>query len=247
MLFSKTTTELSFRTEDDLKYVIDHLLNFTYPEKVSSKTSEFFCAYVYIVGCYKLNKLSLPIKIISRESPDFEVIYGSTNQLFGIEHTKATLQSFKIAESELKKHPEGSVIELCHYSPFEDIPKQESDKGIIHPDSHLEGVGWGDNQANQEWAEIMLNAIKSKTALLNKPHFNIKPNNVLFIEDDSPVDFVKDNDRAIPLLRCNYSQTCFEERTFDSVHILTNCTLIHDVFGECLKTSMKKKDLPNVS
>ncbi|MBN1973025.1 MAG: hypothetical protein JW787_05265 [Sedimentisphaerales bacterium] len=247
MLFDETTNDISIRTEDDLQEIVNHLRNFTFPEKTTSKIHEVFCAYIFIVGCYKMNRLQLPISITCRESPDFEYYHKSANHKIGIEHTRATQESFKIAESEFKKHPEGSLIELCHYSPFENIPKLESDKGIIHPNDDLKGVGWGDNQTEQEWAEIMLNAIRSKTGLLNKPHFEIRSKNVLFVEDDSPVDFVKDDEKAIPLLRHNYSQTCFKQRTFDSIHILTNCVFIYDVFGECLRTSMKKMDMPNGS
>ena len=226
---------MQFNHPNDLKEVVDHLKDFNFQGNDKSKIHEFFCIYIFLLGSFKLEKLHLPIKITSEESPDFTITDKNPNKEIGIEHTKATLESFKIAESELKKHPEGSLIELCYYSPFVKIPKKQSDIGIVHPKSQLKGNGWNGDQVEYEWAETMLNAIKRKVALLNKPHFEVKTTNVLFIEDDSPVDFVKHEDDAIKILKQKYNQTTFSEKyLFNNVHIFSNCTLIYDVFGECI-------------
>lgn len=193
-----------------------------------------------------MNRLPLPVRVISRESPDFTIIYENNHQEIGLEHTKATLESFKMAEAELKKYPEGSMIELCYYSPFVKIPKKQSNIGIVSPKGPLKGEGWNGDQAEQEWAEIMLNAIKRKTELLNEPHFEIQQRNALFIEDNSPVYFMKNENDAIQLLKQKHEQITFPNYTFDNVHIFSNCTLIYDVFGKCIKTSLRKKELPNI-
>ncbi len=244
MLFSEIITELKFNQASDLKMVVDHLKSFTFQEDDGSKIHEFFCLYIFLVGSFKLERLYLPIKIISRESPDFTVIYENQNREIGIEHTKATIESYKIAESELKKHPEGSVIELCHYSPFVKMSKKQSDVGIISPKSPLKGEGWSGNQVEYEWAETILNAIKKKVEVLNEPHFEVKANNALFIEDDSPVEFVKHEDDAIKVLKEKYIQVTFSEKyLFNNVHIFSNGTLIYDIFGECIKIGLRKKEL----
>ena len=133
MLFSETITELKLNQASDLKMVVDHLKGFTFQEDDGSKIHEFFCLYIFLVASFKLKKLSCPIKVTSRESPDFTIAYENQNKEIGLEHTKATLESFKIAESEAKKYPEGSFIELCYYSPFVKIPKKQSDIGIVSP------------------------------------------------------------------------------------------------------------------
>jgi len=247
MLFSDTITEIQFNQLSDLKGIIDHLKSFTFQENDKSKIHEFFCIYILLIGKFKLKKLYLPIKIVSGESPDFKIIDENLNKKIGVEHTMATLESFKMAESELDRHPDGSLIELCHYSPFVKIPKKQSGVGIVPPDSQLKGNGWSGDQVEHEWAEIMLNAIKKKTELLNESHFGVEAFNVLFIEDDSPVDFVKHEDEAIRILKEKYNQATFSGRhRFDNVHIFSNCTLIYDVFGECVKTGLRKKELPSV-
>lgn len=247
MLFVKTITELKFNQASDLKMVIDHLKGFTFQEGDSSKIHEFFCLYIFLVGSFKLEKLAFPIKITSRESPDFTISYENQNKEIGLEHTRATLESFKIAESEAKKYPEGSFIELCRYSPFVKIPKKQSDIGIVSPEDSLKGEGWKGNQVEYEWAEIILNAIKKKIELLNQPPFEVKKENDLFIEDDSPVDFVKHEDDAIRILKQRHNQTNFSEKhIFAKVHIFSNCTLIYDVFGECIKVGLRKKELSSI-
>ncbi len=171
MLFSETIKEIGFNQESDLKIIVEHLKDFTFQEDDGSKIHEFFCLYIFLIGSFKLGKLFFPVKIISKESPDFAVIYKDQNKEIGLEHTKATLESFKIAESELKNHPEGSFLELCYYSPFVKIPKKQSDIGIVYPKEHLKGEGWNGDQVEHEWTEIILSAIKKKTQLLNEVHF----------------------------------------------------------------------------
>ncbi|MDD5069783.1 MAG: hypothetical protein PHV17_03555 [Candidatus Omnitrophica bacterium] len=93
----------------------------------------------------------------------------------------------------------------------------------------------------------ILNAIKRKTLLLNKTYFKPQEVNVLFIEDDSPVDFVKHEDKGIEILKKKYNPTFFSEQyCFNIVHIFSNCTFIYDIFGECIKTCLRKKELPNI-
>jgi len=162
------------------------------------------------------------------------------NKEIGIEHTRATVESYKIAESELKKYPKGSKIELSHYSPYRKLPKKKSGIGIIAPGDKLKGEGWHGDQAEQQWAETVLNSIKSKVRLLNEGHFRRKEENQLIIEDDSPDYFmIHEIDEAIDILKKKYNQTVFSEKSaFDKIHIFSNRTLIYDIFGEYLKANL---------
>jgi len=239
MLFSETTKEIMFNQPRDLKEVIEHLKGFKPQESDKSKIREEFCLYIFLIGCFKISKLPFPIKIISTESPDFILIETNKNKEIGIEHTRATLESYRIAVSELKKYPKGSKIEPCHYSPFTKIPKKKSDIGIIAPGDKLNGKGWNGDQAEQEWAETILNSIKSKARLLNESHFRRKEENQLIIEDDTPAYFMIHEDEAIDILKKKYSQTVFSEKsTFDKIHIFSNRTLIYDIFVECVKVNL---------
>jgi len=239
MLFSETTKEIMFNQPRDLKEVIEHLKGFKPQKGDKSKIREEFYLYRFLIGCFKISKLPFPIKIISTESPDFIFIETNKNEEIGIEHTRATLKSYKIAVSELKKYPKGSKIELSHYSPYRKLPKKESDSGIIAPGDKLKGKGWDGDQAEREWAEIILNSIERKMHLLNEGHFRRKEENQLIIEDDSPAYFMIRENEAIDMLKKKYNQTVFSEKSiFDKIHIFSNCTLIYDIFGECLKVNL---------
>ena len=133
MLFSETTKEIRFNQPRDLKEVIDHLTSFTFQKGDTSKVNENFCSYIFLIGRFKISKLPFPVKIISTEFPDFIFVETNENKEIGIEYTRATQESYKIAVSELKKYPQKSVIELCHYSPFVKLVKKKSDIGIIPP------------------------------------------------------------------------------------------------------------------
>lgn len=251
MLFSKEIKEIEFNQESDLKIIFDYLKGFEL-EQISddlindSKFHEYHCLYIFLVGSFKLKHLFFPLKITSRESPDF-IIYQGQNTQIGLEHTIATLESFKIALSNLRKYPEGSCIELCHYSPYKKTPKKQSDIGIILPGSSLKGEGWIGNQVERIWAEVMLNAIKKKVEILNKDHFEIKEQNILFIEDDSPVNSMKQENEAIQILKQQYNQTIFEGKyAFDKFCIFSLNTLIYDIFGKCIKISLRKAELPSI-
>ncbi len=239
MLFSETTKEIMFNQPRDLNEVIEHLKGFKPQEGDKSKIREEFYLYRFLIGCLKISKLPFPIKIISTESPDFILIETNKNKEIGIEHTRATQESYRLAVSELKKYPKGSKIELFHYSPFTKIPKKESDSGIIAPGDKLKGKGWHGDQAEQEWAETIFNSMKNKVRLLNEGHFRRKEENQLIIEDDSPAYFMIHENEAIDILKKKYNQTVFSEKsTFDKIHIFSNCTLIYDIFGECLKVNL---------
>ena len=240
MLFSETTKEIMFNQPRDLNEVIEHLKGFKPQEGDKSKIREEFYLYRFLIGCFKISKLPFPMKIISTESPDFIFIETNKRKEIGIEHTRATQEPYKIAVSELKKYPKGSKIEPCHYSRYRKLPKNESDSGIIAPGDKLKGKGWHGDEAEQEWAETILESVKSKVRLLNESHFRRKEENQLIIEDDSPAYFgIEDENEIIDILKKKYSQTVFsEEWAFDKIHIFSNRTLIYDIFGEYLKANL---------
>ncbi len=58
---------------------------------------------------------------------------------------------------------------------------------------------------------------------------------------------MKHEDDAIRLLKQKFNQEKFSvEHVFDNIHIFSNCTLIYDVFGECIKIGLRKKELPEL-
>ena len=100
MLFSDQNTEIILNQETDLKDIVNYLKGFRFQNSDSKEIHENFCLYIFLIGCFKISKLSFPVKIISRQSPDFTLIKLNKKKEIGIEHTRATLESYKIALSE---------------------------------------------------------------------------------------------------------------------------------------------------
>jgi len=243
MKFTEQNNEIVFSCESDLKEVVYFLQNFRFADSDNSNVHEIFSIYIYLVGLYKMAILKYPFKILKQEHPDFIV-----NSEIGIEHSQSTIGQYKIAYKELKKHPKGSSIELPFYSPFNPLSNKEADVGIIQPGQSLKSEGWTGYEVEEQWSEIILKTIKEKVSLLNKNHFLKQNQNELFIEDDSPIDWIKDENKAIEILKQKYETTNFNcPIMFNKIHIFSNENLIFDIFGKCTILNMKKKELPEIS
>jgi len=223
-----------FESKDDIKNLIPMMNSFMIYGKDSSQVNETFSSIVYLFSLGKLEKLVYPFALIKRESPDFSILCLDISNSRGIEHTFATLQDYKMAESELNKLPPGSKLEPDYYSPFKKLPKEKINIGLRLPEEHLVGQGYTGDRPEYEWAEIIKNAIYNKTALLNKNHFEIFSTNELLIEDDSPVKIMIDVVKALNYLKPHineYFSSTFTNK-FDRIHIITNNTFVYNVLSE---------------
>jgi hypothetical protein len=88
-----------------------------------------------------------------------------------------------------------------------------------------------------------MNAISSKTELLNKNHFQTFHENHLLIEDDSPVDLFRNLPVALEQLTKVYQSVDLgQDRIhFDKAHVFSTHDFIYDVFGKCIKIDVSKK------
>ncbi len=226
-----------------MKEILGFLQNFQFSDSDNSNIHELFSIYIYIAGIYKISYLKFPFRVLKSEHPDFIV-----NNEIGLEHSQSTIGQYKIASKELKNHPEGSIIELPFYSPFNPLPNKESDIGIIELGHSLKSNGWEGDEVEEQWVVCILKTVKEKLMLLNKEHFSKQTQNELFIEDTFPASFIKDEDKAIKMLRQKYNATNFDcSIMFDKIHIFSNCNLIFDVLGKCVISNMQKKELPRIS
>ena len=90
---------IKISNEKDLKKIISYLKYFKFQDN-RKYIHENLILYFYIIARYKLSKLYYPIIIKKNESPDF--IYTDNHNDIGLEHTRATIEDFKIAENKLK-------------------------------------------------------------------------------------------------------------------------------------------------
>ncbi len=240
----KNKDETIISLEEESSALVKRLINFKLSTSDGSKIHEAFCLHIFLVACCNRGLLNGHLKICKQESPDFVITSIDGTIEIGLEHTCATLEQYKIAKAQFSKLPVGSLLELSRYSPFKPLKNNNADIGIIKPGAKLKDKGWKGNEPELEWSEIIFQAIVSKIETLNKSHFQQKLENHLIIEDDSPVDFVKDDKTAFKILRDRYSSANYNEITeFHKIHIFSRCILLYDFFGECLEIDMHKAQL----
>jgi hypothetical protein len=244
MLFSDKCKKITLTKESDLEEIINYLKDFTFEKNDDVTVHEFFSLYIFLIASFKISKINLPVEVLKDESPEFRLSRISKAPYLGLEHTRATIEKYKMDMSELQKYPPGTVVETSFYSPTKKLPKKSS-VGIKEPGQALNGSGYGDNQVEEEWSDIMLDSIERKTQLLNQKHFEKYRTNELLIEDDSPVDFFVDINEGIKILRGKYYETKFKEPLrYDRIHVISKRNvLIYDVFGETIKVDVRKSQL----
>ncbi|HNX77439.1 MAG TPA: hypothetical protein PLM07_09670 [Candidatus Rifleibacterium sp.] len=247
-LFKAETNKVNLCLETEIPSLVKQLLGLKFSGSENNDVHERFCLYVFLIGCFKSRFLAGNLTIAKQESPDFVITSADGKLEIGLEHTRATVESYQIARREYLKRKDGCVLELFHYSPFKPLSNKGAGVGISQPGAKLKGKGWKGNEAELEWAETMIQAINKKVETLNKSHFQQKHENHLIVEDDTPVDFVKENKTAFELLRNRYSKdVCTKYAMFHKIHILSNCILLYDFFGEAHEIDIHKAHLQNLT
>ena len=158
-MFTTENPILKIKNEDDLHKIIEFLRVFSFKNSDNKDTHEILCLYIYIVALFKISRLRLPLIIEKCESPDFRIFFEGEEEPLGLEHTRATLEQYKMADSEFKKRPAGSMMEPLFYSPFKKLAKKNVNIGIKNPDKKLKGLPSVGNSIEIQWTETIKNAI----------------------------------------------------------------------------------------
>lgn len=224
---------LFFKSKDEIKNVLPIFKQFLIEDFDSRDVKEIFSIIVYLYANNKLGLFNFPFELIKQEHPDFSILCYEKTLSKGIEHTLSTLQDYKMAESELQKLPEGSKLEPDYYSPFKKLPKEEVFSGLRHPTERLTGQGYSGDRPEIEWAEIIKNALHTKTNLFNKNHFKKFATNELIIQGDSPVESIINLDVALKYLEPHIKEylTFSYEKRFDKIHIISKNSFVYDILS----------------
>lgn len=244
-MFTTGNSILRISNEDDVHKIIEFLRRFSFKDSDDKDAHEILCISIYVVALFKISRLRLPLIVEKSEAPDFRLSFNGGEKPIGLEHTRATLEQYKMADSEFKKRPAGSMMEPLYYSPFKKLPKKKVNIGIRKPNEQLKGLGSSGNNIEIEWAETIKNAIIAKTNLLNENHFQRFSTNELLIEDESPTELFKGNDVAFELLASAKKEIKpkLAPVTFDRVHIFTVNDFVYDFFNKNILIDVSKKNL----
>ncbi len=243
MLFSDSCKKITIANNRDLDEIKNFLQKFTFRDNDKKSVHECYCFYVFLIVTLKIKTITFPIVILKDESPDFRLCGKDEKPYLGLEHTTATLEKYKMDEAELDKCSEDSLMELPYYQP-DNTPPRKSCIAIKKNNEKLTHSGLGDGEKENQQAEIILDAIKKKTCLLNKDHYAKYESNELIIEDDTPTSIYGRIHKAIMILRTD-KQILFRKfrLNYDKIHIYSEYELFYDVFGETIHIDVSKSQL----
>lgn len=245
MLFSDSCKKITIANNRDLDEIKNFLQKFTFKDNDKRSVHEFYCCYVFLVVTLKIKTITFPIVIsyCKHKSPDFRLCGEDEKPYLGLEHTTATLEKYKMDETELDKCSEDSLMDLAYYQPGNTPPKK-SCIAIKKKSEKLTHPGLGDGEIEKQQAEIILDSIKKKMCLLNKDHYAKYESNELIIEDDTPTSIFGRIHKAITILK-THKQILFSKfpLNYNKIHIYSEYELFYDVFGETNKVDVSKSQL----
>jgi hypothetical protein len=207
---SRTGDSLCFQTESEFQSIIA-TLQLTVPARNEGRKSfhrERTCLVMYLKELVAHSRIDFPFCVRKTESPDFLLTVNDEIQI-GIEHRDITSQRFQQHLSESANGPSGQIVWLDRF------------KATGEPTSEL-NTGWVGDEVEREWAQLALDAIRDKTHLLNKGHFQNLPSYELLLYSNTHLPNI-DRRSAIDYLRTSLNRE-FADHTlgkrFDSISII---------------------------
>ena len=241
-LFSNITDKIEINEKVELDSIEKFILENNLSENRTSRHHEIYTLYLFIIAMYKQAKLNYPCQITKRESPDFLIEMG--NELIGLEHTIATLESFQIAKTEWEKYPKDSLVELSHYLINNEPSKKKADIGIKLSKYELTGAPIYGEKDVKEWVAIVFSQTVKKNSQFKEKNYEIYPSNELIIEVQSPHKISKKHRFATTLLRDTISNTnLIDNLYFDKIHVFSQNDIIYDLMGSSEIIHLRKNNL----
>jgi uncharacterized protein (DUF736 family) len=186
-LHNKILNQYTFQSKDDL---LEHLRNNKIPIshqdlRKDKQLSEKHAFSRLLDTWIDNNHIIYPITYEHVDKPDFRVHFNKHNM--GIEHTKAITQNDNYLSAVAEEEDISGVyfIDIIR----RDAPKltrEKIRKELRNPS--LEGVGFGDDGFEKEWAACVMDSIFKKTEDFKRPEFIKYDKNILLIfEDHAPI------------------------------------------------------------
>lgn len=137
----------------------------------------------HLMASLPSEELSYPLSLNHQERPDF--VLTMVNKKIGIEHVEAVPENHVRASIFRKKGVDHQVHLLQKHRQGESSRSNNAIMNEIIQDRA--GAPWVGNEAEVEWADVMLYCIKSKAKILNKPGFTKFEENWLLVYNNWPL------------------------------------------------------------
>ena len=242
VLFSNITDKILIKEQAELDSIEKFILDNNLSENRTSRHHEIYTLYLFIIAKQKQAKLNYPCQITKRESPDFLIEMG--NELIGLEHTIATLESFQIAKTDWERYPIDSAIEISHNLINNEPSKKIADIGIKLSNDELTGAPIYGEKDVKEWLAIIFTQLVKKNIHFKDKNYEIFPSNELIIEVQSPHKISKKHRFATAFLRDTISKTNrITKLHYDKIHIFSQNDIVYDLMGSSEIIHLRKNNL----
>lgn len=166
---------------------LEQIIDFSHLE--SSKTTDYEeCIEIIRLLNFDVG-LKLPLLLIKRESPDFEISEIGSPRKIGIEHTWAAHEGWEQSQQYLL-NTKDSAFESVSRNWLEDEPAMGKKLGHRIASQQGNSSIWGDKELEDAKAGEVKRAIRKKYETFSKDGFEKYSENWLFISDRSPFCFL---------------------------------------------------------
>lgn len=190
------------------------------PERTKGRTAEHRerrAIVLYLRALERAERLDYPVEVEKSEAPDFLVT--SAGRPVALEVTEAGTPASQRASTELEKLPKGTMI--------------EGEATLVAPGGRLTGRGWVGDEAERQWADIVLGHVQKKTETLRgyaagEYH--------LLVYDNTHLPIADDVETAAGYLRSiihEWEESASPERRFSRISVVKESRVVFDVKGEC--------------
>jgi len=207
---SKTGDSLCFHTKNEFESITANL-DPSVPGRNEGRKAfhrERTSLLMFLKALVVHSKIDFPFCVRKAESPDFILTLKETTTI-GIEHRDITTKDYQKYLSESAQKPSGELVWLDRFK----------DAGT--PVSEI-NAGWAGNEVEREWVQLVLGAIREKTDILNKPHFQNLDTYELLLYSNTYLLNV-DRRKAIDFLSTSLNKECAAQtlaRHFNSISII---------------------------
>ena len=236
--FDKFGNEIEATNKNELLEKLSKI-NIKVPFRTEGRKSdhrEKYCICIYLEKLAQNNLLKYPISLkkIKKDPPDF-ILTQCESETIAIEHRDIGSKKYQAALTELEKAPKDSLLEASFFDEKnESFTKADIEGAIRQPNEPLRGCGVSGYAWENQWAMFLLEGIKEKIVILNRPRFKITTKNDLLLYDNTHVGLLN-LQKAIELAQ-NYLRNDSEilkyRKHFNRISIIHRNKLLFNIFHD---------------
>jgi hypothetical protein len=229
--------------EQNLLYFAEYIVHTNLGKSSDSRIHENYSICLYLLAFYMSNKIYYPtiIEILgNNDPPDFIITMSNPPVKTGIEHTRATNESYIIAKKEMDQRRDISLLESSFYMFKNALPKNRAFAGLKTESDGLTGEPLFGDAHITNWVDFVIEAYLKKSIAQRDVCNNFEKYELL-VEMEIANLIGDDHSKALKLLKYRIESWDIPA-TYQKLHIYSQNRVIIDALGngEIIELSKKK-------